>query len=215
MSENDNAPADNNKPPEGQPPDNANTRPVVYSEQVHNESMGARVSERVGQGVFCTGAIVQEGPDEFIIDFVQGLARPARLASRVVVSQRVMSQFVAALRENLNKFQAAFGPPKEMPRPQTNQRPTVQEIYKDLKVSDEVLSGVYATAVMISHSPGEFVFDFITRFFPTAAVSARVYLSASQVPRLLESTSTSLQRYASRQPQRPQNPPPPPEPAPQ
>jgi hypothetical protein len=88
----------------------------------------------------------------------------------------------------------------------------VQEIYKDLKMSDDVLSGAYATAVMISHSPAEFVFDFITRFFPMAAVSARVYLSASQVPRLLDSTSASLQRYVDRQQQKPQNPPQPPEP---
>jgi hypothetical protein len=214
MSENDSGPVDNSKPAEGGASDSADSRPRVYSEQVHNDSVGARVPDRVGQGVFCTGAIVQEGADEFIIDFVQGLARPARVASRVVVSQQVMSQFVAALKENLHKYQTAFGPPKELPRPQTAQRPSVQEIYKDLKMSDDVLSGAYATAVMISHSPAEFVFDFITRFFPTAAVSARVYLSASQVPRLLDSTSASLQRYLARQQQKPRNPPQPSEPTP-
>ena len=212
MSENESGPADNSKPAEGGSSDNAGSQPTVYSEQVHNDSMGARISDRIGQGVFCTGAIVQDGPDEFIIDFVQGLARPARVASRVVVSQRVMSQFVAALKDNLHKYQTAFGPPKELPRPQTAYRPSVQEIYKDLRMSDDVLCGAYATAVMISHSPAEFAFDFITRFFPTAAVSARVYLSASQVPRLLESTSASLQRYINRQQQKPQNPPQPSEP---
>lgn len=211
MSENDSGPADNSRNTPGGPSDNASGQPAVYSEQVHNDSVGARVSDRVGQGVFCTGAIVQEGPYEFIIDFVQGLARPARLASRVIVSHQVMSQFVVALKENLRKYETAFGPPKELPRPQTAQRPSVQEIYKDLKMSDELLSGVYATTVMISHSPAEFAFDFITRFFPAAAVSARVYLSASQVPRLLESTSASLQRYVNRQQPKPQNPPQPPE----
>jgi hypothetical protein len=212
MSENDSGSVDNSKPAEGGASDNAGSQPTVYSEQVHNDSVGARVPDRVGQGVFCTGAIVQEGPDEFIIDFVQGLARPARVAARVIVSQKVMSQFVAALKENLHNYQAAFGSPKELPRLQTTHRPSVQEIYKDLKMSDDVLSGAYATAVMISHSPAEFVFDFITRFVPMAAVSARVYLSASQVPRLLDSTSASLQRYVDRQQQKPQNPPQPPEP---
>ena len=46
----------------------------------------------------------------------------------------------------------------------------------------------YANAVMIGHGPHEFSFDFITNFYPHSAVSARVFLSAGQVPRLYESS---------------------------
>ena len=207
MVDNGGESADPGVPPEDDALHNAKPQPLAFSEKLHHEPIGARVPEHVGQGAFCTGAVVLEGQDEFVIDFVQGLARPARLASRVVLSPRVMSQFVAALKDNFHKYQTAFGPPKEMPRPPTNQHPSIQDFYKDLKVPDEQLSGVYATAVMITHSPADFALDFITRFFPTAAVSARVYLSASQVPRVLEGLSTSLEHYLQRTGQRPTDPP--------
>ena len=50
-----------------------------------------------------------------------------------------------------------------------------------------MLSGVYANGVMIGHGASEFGLDFLTSFFPQSAVSARVFLAAGQVPRLLES----------------------------
>ena len=64
---------------------------------------------------------------------------------------------------------------------------SAQEIYDDLKIRDELLSGAYANAVMIGHGPHEFSFDFITNFYPHSAVSARVFLAAGQVPRLYDS----------------------------
>lgn len=64
---------------------------------------------------------------------------------------------------------------------------SAQEIYDDLKIRDELLSGSYANAVMIGHGPHEFSFDFITNFYPHSAVSARVFLAAGQVPRLYDS----------------------------
>lgn len=64
---------------------------------------------------------------------------------------------------------------------------SAQEVYDDLKIKDELLSGSYANAVMIGHGPHEFSFDFITNFYPHSAVSSRVFLAAGQVPRLYDS----------------------------
>jgi len=64
---------------------------------------------------------------------------------------------------------------------------SAQEIYDDLKIRDELLSGAYANAVMIGHGPHEFSFDFITNFYPHSAVSSRVFLAAGQVPRFYDS----------------------------
>jgi hypothetical protein len=195
--------ADNASGGPPQPPPPANT-----GEQVWHAPVSARLPERVAPGVFCMGAIVLEGPEEFVIDFVQNLARPVRIGARIIMAPRVLGQFVQALEENLGRYQQAFGPPKELPRPpQADRRPTIQEIYDELKIPEELLSGVYATTVMIGHSPAEFFFDFITRFYPTAAVAARVYMSAPQVPRVLESISTALHRFRLRTQQ--QQPPPP------
>ena len=76
--------------------------------------------------------------------------------------------------------------PSTPPPPGTRQA-SAQEVYDDLKIRDEFLSGAYANAVMIGHGPHEFSFDFITNFYPHSAVSARVFLAAGQIPRLYDS----------------------------
>jgi hypothetical protein len=101
--------------------------------------------------------------------------------------------------------------PIHSPLPGSNQgvrQATAQEIYDDLKIRDELLSGVYANAVMIGHGPHEFSFDFITNFYPHSAVSARVFLAAGQVPRLYESLKGTWDQLRMRmQPPPPGSPP--------
>jgi hypothetical protein len=70
--------------------------------------------------------------------------------------------------------------------------PDIDEIYQDLKLPDAMLSGRYANAVLIRHSGTEFCFDFLTNVYPRSAVSARVFMSAPQVPPFLESLNRSL-----------------------
>lgn len=150
----------------------------------------ARVPDHVADGVFSTGVIVMTGPNEFIVDFLQTIGRPHRIARRVIIPHPVMPQFIEALNTNLDLYRNRFGDPP-VPPPQSqdagSRRPTPQDIYDDLKMPDEVLSGTYANGVMIGHGASEFGLDFLTSFFPQSAVSARVFLSAGQVPRLLES----------------------------
>lgn len=188
--------------PHGGPPDPSQPggSDDLYLGKIRQDQMGigARVPERVANGSFATGAIVLEGPGEFLIDFVQGIARPARICARIVMVPPVMHSFLQALRDNLQKYEAAFGPPKPVPRPPQDRRPSIKEVYDDLRLGDDVLSGSYATHAMIAHSPADFYFDFITRFYPTASVSARVYMSASQVPRFLESLTVSFGNYQKR-----------------
>jgi len=83
---------------------------------------------------------------------------------------------------------------------QTNQlrRQNPQEVYDDLKLRDDILSGAYANAVMIGHGPYEFSFDFITNFYPQSAVSCRVYLASGHIYRLLESLRASWEQLRPR-----------------
>ena len=185
---------DASKPSPDQPPPHSG----AYSEQFQHTPVGARLPDKVAHGEFSTGVIVMEGPEEFVLDFVQGLSRPPRVASRIVLTPNVMAQFVAALKDNLQKYEQAFGAPKAMPTPNVDRRPSMQEIYQDLRLPDEMLSGVYANTVMIGHSPSEFFMDFITRFYPNAAVSSRIYLAASQVPQALNALTTSFQNRLNR-----------------
>jgi hypothetical protein len=163
--------------------------------------------------VLTTGVIVLDSPNEFVLDFLQALSRPPQIVARVVLPPQVMYQFVSSLRENLGTFTQRFGPPAPLPKPAQQNRPTIQELYEHFKLPEDLLSGTYANSVLIGHSPSEFLFDFITGFYPTAAVSSRVYLSAQQAPRVLETLSAALVTYQKRfqqipgQQQRPPQPP--------
>jgi hypothetical protein len=121
-----------------------------------------------------------------------------------------LPQFAEALRKNIELYRQRFGDPPTLPRPDTTKRPSIQEIYDDLKLPDEVLSGAYANGVMISHTGSEFILDFLTSFFPKSAVSCRVFLSAAQVSRILESLDGTYQQFQERikqQGQAPKQPP--------
>lgn len=173
-----------------------------------NPPLRARVPDHVAGGTFSTGAIVMTGPSEFIVDFLQTIGRPHKVAARVVIPHPVMPQFIEALTTNLDLYRNRFGDPVS-PQPQPPnpdaRRPSPQEIYDDLKMPDEVLSGTYANGVMIGHGATEFGLDFLTSFFPQSAVSARVFVAAGQVPRLLESLKGAVRQLEQR---RQGNPPP-------
>lgn len=194
---------DNSNPnSSGNPPGGEGNQPnkdgIIQGMEVRHAPVSARVPERMARGVLSTGVLVLDGPYEFVLDFMQGLSRPFQVAARVVLTPAVMEQLCAALRDNLQKYEARFGPPAPLPKPPSDRRPTLQEIYDEFKLPDEQLSGTYANAVMIGHSPSEFFFDFITNFFPTSAVSNRVFLSAQQIPRTLEAFGAAFARWQQR-----------------
>lgn len=169
------------------------------SEQVRVQHVSARVPDRVTRGAFSTGAIVMTGNSEFIIDFIQSVGNPASVASRVILPHAVMPQFIEALRKNLEIYKNRFGDPPALPKnPNPPKPPSAQEIYDDLKLPDDMLSGAYANGVMIGHTASEFKFDFLTNLFPTSAVSSRVFLSAPQVPRLLDSLQGTFRQFQQR-----------------
>ena len=170
----------------------------------------ARVPEAVSRGVFSTGIIMMTGSTEFVIDFLQNLGQPAQVVARVAMPHGVLPNVIAALKTNLDNYKQRFGSPPELPRPpQSARRPSVQEIYDELKISDEVLAGAFANGLMVGHSASEFKLDFLTNLFPHSAVSCRVFVSAPQMPRIIESMHTTWRQFQERvqQQQRPLPPP--------
>lgn len=163
------------------------------------QHVSARVPDSVSTGVFSSGVLVIPGGTEFILDFVQNLGQPATIAARVVMPHATMPQFIQALKTNLEMYTKRFGTPPELPPPNPNQKkPTIQEIYDDLKISDDKLAGSYSNAVMIGHAASEFKFDFLANMMPTPAVSCRIYLSAPHVPRLLQSLTKTYDDFQKR-----------------
>lgn len=114
-------------------------------------------------------------------------------SSRVVVPPVMMQKLLAVVEDNLSKYTQAFGAPPQLPKPPAR-RPTIAEIYENFKLPEEMLNGAYANNVRMGHSPAEFFIDFLTDFYPTAAVSARIFMSPPHIPRLMETLRVSMSR---------------------
>ena len=180
-------------PPENPPPPGD---PGAYTQEIQHTAISARVPEKVSRGVFSTGVLVLQGQHEFVLDFLLRMAQPHQIVARVVLPASILPSVIAALRDNLGKYQAKFGPPMALPGPPPNVRPpSIAEIYDQLKLPDDLLCGSYANGVMIIHTATEFGFDFIANFYPRSVVSCRVFLSAPQVPGLLATLNGSYQQY--------------------
>ncbi len=179
--------------PKPTPPPPAGDQPI---QRFSHNPTSARVPDRVARGAVATGFLAFFGPNEFVIDFLQLIARPANLVTRVVMTPMVAEQLLAVLKENLGRYTAQFGQPPPMPKPNAEHKPkSPQEIYDELKIPDEVLSGVYANTVMVGHTPAEFGIDFITSFIPHASVAARVYVAAPRIPQLIETLSGLITQF--------------------
>ena len=66
-----------------------------------------------------------------------------------------------------------------------------------IELSEEVAAGIYTNLVMISHSPEEFVLDFIRVMpgVPKARVKSRVVVTPGHAKRLLAALADNLRRY--------------------
>jgi hypothetical protein len=179
----------NNNPPSGDQP---------KTENFSHSSVAARVPEKVAKGIMCTGQVILDSPKEFVIDFLQGLTRPYQVVSRVVLTPQTVNELAEAMQQNLDMYTKNYGPPPPVPGPVPDRRPTIQEIYENFRLPEELLSGSYANSVLIGHSPTEFFMDFITGFYPTSAVAARIFLPVQQIPRFLNALNSSLKQHQVR-----------------
>ena len=79
-----------------------------------------------------------------------------------------------------------------------NLRHSAEDLYDQLRLPEEVMSGQYANAVMIGHTASEFSFDFIATFYPRSVVVQRVFLATPNIPRLKDSLAQSFEQYRRR-----------------
>ena len=79
-----------------------------------------------------------------------------------------------------------------MESPTEPQGPSLQ-----IELSEEVAEGVYSNLVMISHSPEEFILDFIRVMpgVPKARVKSRIVVTPGHAKRLLAALADNIQRY--------------------
>ncbi len=64
-----------------------------------------------------------------------------------------------------------------------------------VKVTDEILKGVYANMVQVGHTQEEFILDFMNLFPPAGAVTARVIVSPGHMKRIAAAIAENLKRF--------------------
>ena len=133
---------------------NPEQNPDQPLQQIQHSSATARIPDHIGRGVFATAVIVLHGANEYTIDFVQSLARPNRVAARVILPPAVASQFVIALEQAIQKYAATFGQPPQDPRPpQPDVQP--QAAPQPVAASGETSGGESTSAAGGAESSGQ------------------------------------------------------------
>jgi hypothetical protein len=86
-----------------------------------------QLDEETAQGVYANLAVVNHTDAEFTLDFVfvQPQAPRAKVRSRVITSPRHVRRLIAALEENLRRYEQQFGAVKE----ETGAAPPVEGNY--------------------------------------------------------------------------------------
>jgi hypothetical protein len=74
----------------------------------------------------------------------------------------------------------------------TNQQSTNQ---LQIKATDEKLAGVFANMAQVSHTPEEFILDFLTIFPPNGSLSSRIILTPGHMKRLAGALLENVKRF--------------------
>jgi len=81
-----------------------------------------------------------------------------------------------------------FGTDKEVPMDQP--APPIQ-----VKLTDDILGGVYSNSMQVTHTREEFVLDFMSIFPPAGKVNARVIISPGHMKRIILALQENLRKY--------------------
>lgn len=68
----------------------------------------------------------------------------------------------------------------------------------EIKITDEILRGVYANNMAVAHTKEEFILDFINIFPPTGIVNARIVISPGHMKRIIRALNDNVLRYESK-----------------
>lgn len=82
---------------------------------MENQEINIEINDEVAQGIFANLALINHSPTEFIVDFLQmmpGLPK-ARVKSRIILTPAHAKRLVAALADNVQKYEASFGEIKD------------------------------------------------------------------------------------------------------
>jgi len=89
--------------------------------QQNQNQINIELSEEIAEGIYSNLAMIAHSNSEFVIDFIRlmpGVPK-AKVKSRIVITPEHAKRFLHALKDNIDKYEASFGPIKrteDMPK---------------------------------------------------------------------------------------------------
>lgn len=80
-------------------------------EQNHDNQLNIELSEEIAEGIFSNLAIITHSNTEFVLDFIRvmpGIPK-AKVKSRIILTPEHAKRLLAAMQDNLEKYEAANG----------------------------------------------------------------------------------------------------------
>ena len=86
------------------------------SDTKNQSQFNIELSEEVAEGVYSNLAVITHSPAEFVIDFIRimpGVPK-SKVKSRIILTPEHAKRLVAALSDNISKYEAVHGPIREV-----------------------------------------------------------------------------------------------------
>ena len=86
------------------------------SENKNQNQFNIELSEEVAEGTYSNLAVITHSPAEFVIDFIRimpGVPK-SKVKSRIILTPEHAKRFVAALNDNISKYESVHGPIREV-----------------------------------------------------------------------------------------------------
>jgi hypothetical protein len=83
-------------------------------QQQQQNQINIELTEEIAEGIYSNLAMIAHSNSEFVIDFIRlmpGVPK-AKVKARIVITPEHAKRFLAALKDNIEKYEASFGPIK-------------------------------------------------------------------------------------------------------
>ena len=88
---------------------------MAKEEKDHQNQISVELSEEIAEGEYANLATIAHSNSEFVIDFIRLMpgTPKAKVKSRIIVTPEHAKRLLYALKDNIDKFEHAFGPIKQ------------------------------------------------------------------------------------------------------
>ena len=85
------------------------------AENDKNQQLNIELSEEIAEGEYVNLAMIAHSSSEFVIDFIKMMpgVPKAKVKSRIVITPEHAKRLLMALKDNVDKYENAFGPVKQ------------------------------------------------------------------------------------------------------